>query len=70
MVHHQAHALSTAVDEPGLREAHVAGFSRHLSTGESHILGVPLQRTAGSEVLCDFFVEQEGGESGGSIYVA
>ncbi|MDP1805519.1 MAG: PAS domain S-box protein, partial [Acidimicrobiales bacterium] len=27
---------------PALREAHVAGFSRHLSTGEAHVLGVPL----------------------------
>ena len=27
---------------PALREAHVAGFSRHLTTGEAHVLGVPL----------------------------
>lgn len=57
-----------------LREAHVAGFSRHLSTGESHILGVslelPVLRMDGTEVLCRFLVEQVGGTAGRSIYLA
>jgi len=55
------------------REAHVAGFSRHLTTGEAHLLGVPLDlpvlRADGSEVICTFLIEQV--EAGGApVYVA
>jgi len=31
---------------PRLREAHVAGFSAHLSTGQAHVLGVALRLPA------------------------
>ena len=59
---------------PALREAHVAGFSRHLSTGESHILGVPLQlpvlRADGTEVACDYLVERAGAALGRALYLA
>ena len=59
---------------PALREAHVAGFSRHLSTGESHVLGVPLDlpmlRKDGSEVLCRFLIEQAPVDHGRPVYVA
>jgi PAS domain S-box-containing protein len=58
---------------PALREGHVAGFSRHISTGEAHILGVPLElpvlHADGSEILCRFLVEQE--DTGGRpVYLA
>lgn len=47
---------------PRLREAHVAGFTRHLTTGQAHLLGVPLTlpvlHADGSEVVCQFMVEQ------------
>ena len=46
---------------PRLREAHVAGFTRQLTTGESHILGVPLLlpvlRSDGSETLCTVVID-------------
>ncbi len=46
---------------PRLREAHVAGFTRHLTTGTSHILGVPLTlpllHSDGSEILCRVVIE-------------
>jgi PAS domain S-box-containing protein len=67
-----AEALGWAVEElvgrrlvtiipPRLREAHVAGFSAHLATGEVHILGKRLQlpalRSDGTEILCRYLVE-------------
>lgn len=59
---------------PALREAHVAGFSRHLSTGESHVLGVPIELPVlcrdGSEVRCRFLVEQAPVHHGRSVYLA
>jgi PAS domain S-box-containing protein len=59
---------------PALREAHVAGFSRHLTTGEAHVLGVPLDlpvlRRDGSEVLCRFMVERAPVNQGRSVYMA
>ncbi len=59
---------------PRLREAHVAGFSRHLSTGVAHVLDVPLQlpvlRKDGSEVLSTFLIEQSAVDSSRSVYVA
>ena len=63
---------------PALREAHVAGFSRHLSSGESHILGVPVVlpvlHADGREIQCSFMVERAQPEAGGSggpnIYLA
>ncbi len=59
---------------PPLREAHVAGFSRHLSTGESHVLGVPLELPVlcsdGTEVRCRYLVEQAPAPVGRSVYLA
>jgi PAS domain S-box-containing protein len=57
-----------------LREAHVAGFTRHLTTGETHALGVPLQlpvlRSDGTELLCSFLIERAAAEEGRAVYVA
>jgi PAS domain S-box-containing protein len=59
---------------PELREAHVAGFSRHLNTGEAHALGVPLElpvlRRDNSRVVCRFMVEQAPANPGRSVYLA
>jgi PAS domain S-box-containing protein len=57
-----------------LREAHVAGFSRHLTTGEAHVLGVPLQlpvlHADGHDVPCSFLVEQAAVQQGRTLYLA
>jgi PAS domain S-box-containing protein len=59
---------------PALREAHVAGFSRHLSTGEAHVLGVPLELPVlckdGSEVRCRFLIERAPLGKGRAVYLA
>jgi PAS domain S-box-containing protein len=59
---------------PHLREAHVAGFSRHLSSGEAHVLGVPLElpvrHADGHEVRCTFLIEQTAVEPGRTVYLA
>ena len=59
---------------PHLREAHVAGFSRHLSTGESHVLGVelelPVLHADGHEVRCRFLIEQSAVGAGRTVYLA
>jgi len=59
---------------PELREAHVAGFTRHLTTGATHVLGVPLrlpvQRADGTRVECDFLIEQSPATTGRVVYVA
>jgi PAS domain S-box-containing protein len=59
---------------PRYREAHVAGFSRHLSTGEAHVLGVelelPVLRRDGTELACTFLIEATGTSSGRRVYVA
>ena len=80
-----ADALGWAVDDlvgrrvvvlvpPELREAHVAGFSRHLTTGETRVLGRPVQlpvlRADGSVVTCDVLIEQRAAVSGRHVYVA
>ncbi len=63
-----------ALIPPALREAHVAGFTRHLSTGQAHVLGVglelPVLRRDGSEVLCHFLVERAEVSSGRPVYLA
>lgn len=63
-----------ALIPPSLREAHIAGFSRHLSTGRAHVLGVPLvlpvRHASGREQLCDFVVEQVAAGAGHSLYLA
>lgn len=59
---------------PHLREAHIAGFSAHLSTGQTHILGVPLQLPAlhadGTEIMCQYLVESVTAPPGGSVFLA
>lgn len=59
---------------PALREAHVAGFSRHLSTGEAHMLGtaveLPVLCRDGTEVLCRLLVEAAPAEFGRNAYFA
>ena len=59
---------------PELREAHVAGFSRHLATGRTHILGVPLQlpvlHADGTLLLCDVLIERSPTAVGRPVYVA
>lgn len=59
---------------PALREAHVAGFTRHLTTGEAHVLGVPLTlpvlHADGREVSCRFLIERPPPRRGRSIYLA
>jgi PAS domain S-box-containing protein len=56
------------------REAHVAGFTRHLTTGEAKALGVhlelPVLRRDGTEVACDFLIEATGTPTGRTVYVA
>lgn len=63
-----------ALIPPRLREGHVSGFTRHLTTGEAHVLGVPLVlpvlHTDGSEVRCSFLVEQVAQEGGRALYLA
>lgn len=63
-----------ALIPPRLREAHVAGFSRHLSTGDAHVLGVPLSLPVlcadGSEIDRDFTIEQMSSDSGRSVHLA
>lgn len=57
-----------------LREAHVAGFSRHLSTGEANVLGVPLElpvlHADGHEVACRFLIERSSSGPGRAVYLA
>ena len=63
-----------AIVPPRFREAHVAGFTRHLTTGEAHALNVdlelPVLRADSTEVLCDFFIEAHRTPSGRSVYVS
>ncbi|MEO5680783.1 MAG: ATP-binding protein [Acidimicrobiales bacterium] len=58
---------------PAYREAHVAAFSRHLTTGETHVLGVPLElpvlATSGDEIPCCVLIERVAG-TGRPVYVA
>jgi PAS domain S-box-containing protein len=57
-----------------LREAHVAGFTRHQSTGEVRVLGVPLTvpvlRADGSEVTCRLVIEHVPLPTGRTAYRA
>jgi PAS domain S-box-containing protein len=63
-----------AIVPPRFREAHVAGFSRHLSTGEARALGVhlrlPVLTRAGQEVECEFLIESEPAPGGHVVYLA
>ncbi len=57
-----------------LREAHVAGFMRHLTTGEDHVLGVelvlPVLRGDGSEISCTFLIDRAPASPGRAVYLA
>ncbi|HVE62688.1 MAG TPA: SpoIIE family protein phosphatase [Mycobacteriales bacterium] len=63
-----------AIVPPRFREAHVAGFTRHLTTGQAHALGVDLQLPVlcrdGSELTCNFFIEAQATPTGRTVYVA
>ena len=63
-----------ALIPPALREAHVAGFSRHLTTGEAHVLGVqltlPVLHRDGREISCRFMIEKLAAPAGRSLYLA
>lgn len=63
-----------ALIPPALREAHVAGFSRHLTTGRANLLGVPLQLPVlhhdGHELICEFLIEHAHGTDTRPIYLA
>lgn len=59
---------------PRLREGHVAGFSRYLSSGEAHLLGVPLTlpvlHADGTELLCRFLIEKVATDRGRPVFLA
>ncbi len=63
-----------AIVPPRFREAHVAGFSRHLSTGDARAIGVdlelPVLRADGTEVDCRFLIESTPTPGGRVVYVA
>lgn len=63
-----------ALIPPELREAHVAGFSRHLSTGQAHVLGVdlelPVLHRDGRQILCRFLLERAKVGAGRPVYLA
>lgn len=56
------------------REAHIAGFSRHVSTGIGRTLDtalrLPVLRADGSEVECSLFIHAEHTPAGRTVYVA
>jgi PAS domain S-box-containing protein len=56
------------------REAHVAGFTRHLTTGEAHALGVeldlPVLHADGHEITFTFLIERASATPGRTVYVA
>ena len=58
---------------PHLREAHVAGFARHVATGEARILDVPLVvpvlRADGSELRCTLLVQHLPAPERGATYL-
>jgi PAS domain S-box-containing protein len=64
----------TTIIPPRLREQHVAGFTRHLTTGQARAIGVelhlPVLRLDGEEVLRRFFIEQIAAPAGRRIYLA
>jgi PAS domain S-box-containing protein len=63
-----------ALVPPALREAHVAGFSRHLTTGRATLLGAPLQLPVlhhdGHEMMCDFVIEHAPDSGTRPVYLA
>lgn len=63
-----------AIVPPQFREAHVAGFTRHLTTGTAHALNVrlelPVLRADATEVNCEFFIEAHRSPDGRAVYIA
>ena len=63
-----------ALIPPELREAHVAGFSRHLTTGTTHILGVrlelPVLRRDGTSIQCSLVIERPDVSADRPVYLA
>ncbi len=63
-----------AIVPPQFREAHIAGFTRHLTTGTAHALNVrlelPVLRADATEVSCEFFIEAHRSPSGRAVYIA
>ncbi len=59
---------------PSMRESHVAGFSRHLTTGQTRILGqpitIPVLRRDGTEVTCRMRIEKADAGQHRAIFVA
>ena len=59
---------------PHLREAHVAGFTRHLTTGQVHVLDVPLTLPVlhrdGSQPQASFLVQKAPVLDGRAVYLA
>jgi PAS domain S-box-containing protein len=64
----------TTIIPPRLRQQHIAGFTRHLTTGLSRVIGVeldlPLLRADGTEVVRRFTIEQLHTAQGRQIYIA
>jgi PAS domain S-box-containing protein len=64
----------TTLVPPDLREAHVAGFTRHLTNGSRHILGVPLKlpvmHADGRSLLCDVLIDRSPAAVGRPVYIA
>jgi PAS domain S-box-containing protein len=64
----------TAIIPHRLRELHMAGFIRHLATGEARVLGVrltlPVLRLDGRELQCSVLIEQLTVGPGRQVYVA
>ena len=63
-----------AIVPPAFREAHTAGFTRHLTTGEAHALDVelelPVMAADGTEVPYSVFITTDHTRSGRPVYVA
>ncbi|HUR75827.1 MAG TPA: ATP-binding protein [Sporichthya sp.] len=63
-----------AIIPPRFREAHTAGFTRHLTSGEAHALRVelelPVMAADGTEVPYTLFIEADRTRSGRPVYIA
>ncbi|MBX9245351.1 SpoIIE family protein phosphatase [Actinotalea ferrariae] len=59
---------------PRMREAYVAGFMRHLTTGATDSLGIPLllpvRRSDGTEIACRLLIEPSSSATGRPLYLA
>jgi PAS domain S-box-containing protein len=59
---------------PAMRESHVAGFSRHLTTSETRVIGreveLPVLRRDGTEILCRIKIERAEAGPHRAIFVA